>query len=119
MRCDTLVHLGNSGVRGVSTVTQGTARASQKGGEERQLTMDAFSILLLLAVEDGVFVLGPHLRLGRHLGLPPLQVLERLALPRQRLVDGRHDGVDGLEAVSLASLLELGQPPGDLPARER
>ena len=77
--------------------------------------MDSLPIPLLLAVENRVLILGPHLRLRRHLGFPSLEDLERLALFGERLVDGCNDGVDSPQTVSLASLLKLRQPPGDLP----
>lgn len=77
--------------------------------------MDALSIALGLAVKQGVFVLGQHLGLGGHLGLPPLHGRQHLPLLGERGVNGRNDAVDGPEALTVPPLLELGQPPGDLP----
>lgn len=78
-------------------------------------TVDSLSVLLLLPVEHGVLVLGQHLGLGGHLGLPTLQRLQRLTLLRQRGVDRRNDAIHGPEAQSVSAFLELGQAPGDLP----
>lgn len=77
--------------------------------------MNALPVPLFLAVEHGVLVAWQHLSLGRHLGLPRLERLERLPLPREGLVEGVDHGVDGPEALPLAGFLEPRQPPGDLP----
>ena len=57
--------------------------------------MNALAVLLGLAIEQSVLVLGQHLGLGRHLLLPPLQRLQGLALLGQGGIDGRDDVVDG------------------------
>ena len=69
--------------------------------------MNALSVPLFLPVEYGVFILWQHLLLRRHLGLPPLQGLERLSLLRERLVEGRNHAVHGAQPSSLPHLLEL------------
>lgn len=78
--------------------------------------MDALPVSLLLAVEDGVLVLGQHLGLGGHRLLPRLEGGERVALLGERGVEGRDDRVDGPEPPSLPGLLEARQSPGSLPA---
>lgn len=47
------------------------------------LTMDSLPILLLLSIKDGVFILGYHFLLNRHLRLPPLRSLRSEALLSQ------------------------------------
>lgn len=79
--------------------------------------MNSLPVSLCLAVEQGVFVLGQHLSLGRHLLLPPLQRLQGLSLFSQGSIDGRNDGIDGSQSAPLSDLLELGHPPRDLPIR--
>ena len=84
--------------------------------------MNALAVLPRVPVKHGVLVPRQHLRLGRHLSLPPLDGLDRLAPPGQRGVDRGHDVVDGPQAEPLPALLEAGHAPGDLPeeaARER
>lgn len=77
--------------------------------------MYALAVLLLLLVKDGVLVLGQHLLLARHLRVPPLDGLGRLAVALQRRADGVDDAVDGAEALALARLLRAGEAPGDFP----
>lgn len=43
-----------------------------------RLTVDSLPIPLHFAVEDGVFILGQHLLLSRHLHLPALDLLHAL-----------------------------------------
>ena len=59
--------------------------------------MYPLSIPFFLSVEDRVLVFWAHLCLGGHLGLPPLESLERLSLFRESSVDCRHDVVNGPE----------------------
>lgn len=80
-------------------------------------TVNALAISLLLRVEDGVFVFRQHLRLSRHLRLPPLQLLQSLSLLGQSRADSCNYIVDGPKALSLSVLLGLGESPGDLPVR--
>ena len=80
-------------------------------------TVNGLSVLLFLAVEDGVFVLWQHLLLGWHLVLPALNRLDLDTLLGERLINDRDDGVDGAKALALAGLLVLGEPPWDLPVR--
>ena len=82
--------------------------------------MDPLAIPLLLAVEHGVFVLGPHLRLRRHLLFPPLQFRRGAhVVPLEGVVDGRDYVVDETEAFALTALLGNGETPGDFPIEER
>lgn len=78
-------------------------------------TVNALPVSLLLAVEDGVLVLGQHLGLGGHRLLPCLEGGERLALLGERSIEGCDDGVDGSEPPSLPGLLKARQSPGGLP----
>lgn len=80
-------------------------------------TVNSLPVLLLLAVEDGVFVLWQHLLLGWHLVLPALNWLDGDTLLGQCLINDRNDGIDGTKALALAGLLVLGEPPWDLPVR--
>lgn len=81
------------------------------------LTVNALPVSLRLAVEQGVLVLGQHLRLGRHVRLPHLQGLDGQALLLERRINRRDDAVHGLQALSLTELLRARQTPWDLPAR--
>ena len=79
--------------------------------------MNSLAVPLLLPVEYGVFVLGEHLLLCRHLGLPPLKRLESLSLLRQRRVQRGNNAIDGPQTSPLAGLLEFGEAPWDLPVQ--
>lgn len=88
--------------------------------------MYAFSIPLRLAIEERVFVLGPHLGLGRHFRLPSLDRFRRLSLPRREgggALQGRSDGGDHVvhhsEPFALARFLGRGQSPRNFPKGER
>lgn len=81
------------------------------------LTVNSLSVLLLLAVEDGVFVLWQHLLLGWHLVLPALNWLDGDTTLSECLINDRDNSVDGTKALALAGLLVLGEPPWDLPVR--
>lgn len=52
-----------------------TIAPNATGKEKLQRTVNGLPVSLLFPVEYGVFVLGQHLLLRRHLGLPPLQRL--------------------------------------------
>lgn len=79
--------------------------------------MDPLPIPLLLPIKHRILVLRPHLRLRRHLLLPPLQLHRRLhMLLLERAVDGRDHVVDETEAFALTALLGGGEAPGDFPA---
>ena len=82
---------------------------------QKMLTVNSLSILFLLAIENGVFVLWQHLLLGWHLLLPALNWLDLNALLGQCLVDNRNNGVDSTKALTLAGLLVAGESPWDLP----
>lgn len=61
-------------------------------------TMDPLPIPPLLPIKHRVLVLGKHLGLARHLGLPPLDGLQLHTLFLQRIIHDRDDLVDALEA---------------------
>lgn len=67
--------------------------------------MNALPVGLLLLVEDGVLVLGEHLLLTRHLGVPPLNGLGALSLTGKSSTDGINDSVHGAQALALPGLL--------------
>ena len=79
--------------------------------------MNALAVSFGLSVKHGVLVLGQHLSLCGHLGLPSLESLEGLSLLGEGSIDSRNDVVDGSETQAVSSLLELGQSPGDLPQK--
>jgi len=70
-------------------------------------TVNALAIPLLLPVKHGVLVSGQHLLLRGHLCVPPFQLLQSLALLRQRRIHRRDDIVDGPKALSLSVFLGL------------
>jgi hypothetical protein len=67
--------------------------------------VDSLAVPLDLAVENRVLVLGQHLLLGGHLGLPALDLLHAEPEARKRTVECRDDAVDVPEALALAVLL--------------
>lgn len=71
--------------------------------------MNPLAIPPLLAIKHCVFILRPHLRLRRHLLLPPLQFRRR---PHVVLLEGvvyrRYDVVDETEPFALTPLLGRG-----------
>lgn len=71
-------------------------------------TVNALSVLLLLAIEDGVLVLWNHLLLHRHLALPSLNSFRGLSLLCQCLIYHRDNSVDRAESFTLSRLLEFG-----------
>lgn len=77
--------------------------------------MDALAVPLLLAVEDGVLVLGQHLGLGGHLSPPAFHRLDGLTLLGKSVLNGGDDIVNGPQPAALPELLELGHAPWDLP----
>lgn len=84
--------------------------------------MNALSVLLLLPIKHGIFILWQHLLLRRHLRLPPLNRLQSLSPLRQRSVQRRYHAIHRPQSQPVSPLLKFGQPPGDLPqktARER
>lgn len=81
------------------------------------LTVDSLSVLLLLAIKDGVFVLWQHLLLGWHLVLPALNWLDGDTALGECLINDRDNSVDSTKALALTGLLVLGEPPWDLPVR--
>ena len=81
--------------------------------------MDALPVGLLLLVEDGVLVLGQHLLLTRHLGVPPLNSLGSLALTSKSSTEGIDDLVHGAQALALPGLLGCGETPWGLPVSRK
>lgn len=82
--------------------------------------MNSLAVLLLLLIEDRIFVLGHHLLLPGHLSIPSLHSLGcQTAIPLQRCADSVHHTVDGTETLALSRLLRTGEPPWDFPIQER
>jgi hypothetical protein len=78
--------------------------------------VNSLSVLLLLPVENRVFVLGQHFLLTRHLRVPSLHGLcGYLAIALEGIEHGIDDIIDGSETFALASLLRSGESPWDLP----
>lgn len=77
--------------------------------------MNTLPIPLLLAVEHCVLVFGQHFSLGRHLLLPRLDALQRLALLGQGGIQCGDDRVDGPQSPALTGFLEFREAPWDLP----
>ena len=80
--------------------------------------MNALPVLLLLLIEDRVLVLGQHLLLARHLGIPPLNRLGGLSVALECGADGIDDAIDVAQALALAGFLGRGEAPWGLPVRE-
>lgn len=70
--------------------------------------MNPLTIPLFLPIKKGVFILGSHLVLARHLRLPSLKGFCAGVLFREGGVDGGYDCVDGAEAFPLARFLRSG-----------
>jgi hypothetical protein len=98
---------------------QPTSHTSRNDPREKRLTVYALPVVLLVPSEHGVLVLGPHLRLSRHLGLPPLRGLAAQPLPCERAVDDGDDAVDVAEALAVAGLALAGHAPGGFPCGDR
>lgn len=82
--------------------------------------MDSLPIPLLLPIKHRIFILRSHLRLRRHLLLPPLQLGCRLhVLLLEGIVDGLNYVVHKTKAFALTALLGGGETPGYFPVRER
>ena len=77
--------------------------------------MHALPITLLLPVEHSIFILGQHLLLCWHLGLPPLDGLHAHAFISQRVVNRGDYFVDSAETLALACFAGSGEAPGDFP----
>jgi hypothetical protein len=78
--------------------------------------VNALPVSLYFPIEDGVFVPGQHLLLGRHLLLPRLHLLQALAQARERGVDGGHNVIDAPEASTVTVFLVSREAPWDFPA---
>lgn len=81
--------------------------------------MNTLPVGLLLLVEDSVLVLGEHLLLAGHLGIPPLNSLGALTLPGKSSAEGINDLVHGAQTLALPGLLGRGETPWDLPVRRK
>lgn len=83
-------------------------------------TVDSLAVFLLLPIIDGVFILGHHLLLAWHLGVPPL---DRFGLCHsvafESGVHGVDDLVDGAKPLALPELLVTRETPGDFPVESR
>ena len=74
---------------------------------------------LLLAIKHCIFILWSHLRLRRHLVLPPLQLRRGAQVVLfECIVDCCYHVVDETEAFALTALLGNGETPGDFPVGE-
>lgn len=89
--------------------------------------MHTFPIALLLAIEKGVFVLGPHLRLLGHFRLPSLDRFRRrrrrfTRRGERQALQGRRHGRDHIvhhsQPFALARFLGSRHSPWDFPAEE-
>ena len=72
---------------------------------EREHTVNAFPVALLLLIEKSVFVLGQHFLLARHLRKPPSHSLGSLAIALKCGTHGVNDPVHGAQALALSCLL--------------
>ena len=81
--------------------------------------MNTLPVGLLLLVEDGVLVLGEHLLLTGHLGVPPLNGLCALALSGKSCTEGINDLIHGAQTLALPGLLGRGETPRDLPVSRK
>lgn len=81
--------------------------------------MNALPVRLLLLIEEGVFVLGQHLLLTRHFGVPSLDSLHSLVLASKSCADGVNDLVDVAQTLALPGLLGRRETPRGLPVREK
>lgn len=77
--------------------------------------MNALAVALLLLVEQSVLVLGEHLLLTGHLGVPAGHGLGCLTIALESSAQGVDDAVHGAQALALASLLRGRQTPRGLP----
>lgn len=83
------------------------------------LTVNALTILLLLAIKHRILVSRPHLRLSRHVRLPTFErAWNHRSLFCQCRIDGSDDSIDGAKAFALACLLRGGHAPGDFPVEK-
>ena len=68
--------------------------------------MYSFAILLLLAIKNGVFVLGHHFLLPRHFLVPAIDSLgSHATVLLQRVVDGVDDLIYKLQPLALTGFL--------------
>lgn len=81
--------------------------------------MNTLPVGLFLLVEDGVLVLGKHLLLTRHLGVPPLNGLGATSLPSKSSTEGINDLVHGAQTLALPGLLRCGETPWGLPVSRK
>ena len=76
----------------------------------------AILVLLLLPIEDRIFVLRQHLFFPWHLLVPSFDRFRRHAsVTLQSCTDGVDELVDELQAFALAGFLERREFPGDFP----
>lgn len=78
-------------------------------------TVEALPVGLLLLVEESVLVLGQHLLLTGHLGIPPLDGLCGVTVALQSSANGIDDTVNGTQALALPGLLGCREAPWGLP----
>jgi hypothetical protein len=81
-----------------------------------RLTVNSFPVLLLLAIEDCIFVLGQHLLLSGHCCFPPLNSKRLDSLFCESVVHDVDDFVNVTEAAALAGFLMSGEAPWYFPA---
>lgn len=82
---------------------------------EREHTVNALPVALLLLIEESVLVLRQHFLLAGHLCKPPAHSLGGLAIALKCGTDGVNDAVHGAQALALSCLLGGGETPRGLP----
>jgi hypothetical protein len=67
--------------------------------------VNALAVALLLLIEESVLVLGKHLFLARHLGIPPLNSLCALSVASEGGTEGIDDAVHSAQTLALPGFL--------------
>ena len=80
--------------------------------------MQSFPVPAGIARKDGILVLGLHLRLSRHLSLPPFHRRDGDTLLLQGVVDTIYDPVDSSHPLPVAVFLRGRHAPWNFPATD-